>query len=125
MVKQMQIPIQISFEHVEHSNGIEQRVHEELEKLEQFCDRLTKARVVVGKDQHRHRKGDSYNVQIILTLPGAQDIVIARNPAETGRHEDLSVAISDAFSAARRRLQDLVRKRQRRPKANDADSGHS
>ena len=121
----METSIQISFEHVEHSDAIEHRVREELDKLEQFYERLTAARVVINKEQRRHKKGDSYSVRLILTVPGAEDIAVTRDPAETGRHEDLNVTISDAFAAARRQLQDLVRKRQRRPKANVADSGQN
>jgi ribosome-associated translation inhibitor RaiA len=121
----MQTPIQISFEHIEHSGAIEHRVREELDKLEQFCGRLTAARVVVGREQRRRNKGDCYSVRLVLSVPGAEDIAITRDPAETGRHEDIHVAISDAFAAARRQLQDLVRKRQRRPKADEADPGRN
>jgi len=114
----MDTPIQISFEHVEHSDAIEHRLLEEFDKLEQFYGRLTTARVVVDKEQRSHNKGDGYSVRLILSVPGAEDIAVTRDPIETGR---LNVAISDAFAAARRKLQDLARKRQRHPKANLAN----
>jgi ribosome-associated translation inhibitor RaiA len=117
----METPVQISFEHVEHSDAVEHRVRDELDKLEQFYGRLTTARVVIDREQRRHNKGDSYSVRLVLSAPGAGDIAVTRDPVETGRHEDLNVAISDAFAAARRKLQDLVRKRMRHPKANVAD----
>jgi ribosome-associated translation inhibitor RaiA len=121
----METPIQISFEHIEHSGAIEYRVREELDKLEQFCGRLTAARVVIDKEQHRHNKGDSYIVRLIISVPGAEDNAVTREPAEDGRHEDLNVANSDAFAAARRQLQDLVRKRERHPKANKTNPGQN
>lgn len=108
----MQVPLQIAFEHVEHSDPIETRVREEAEKLEEFYGRITSARVVVSCPQHRHQKGDTYQVRIHLTVPDAADIVINRDPAVTGAHEDVYVAIRDAFKAARRQLQDIVRERQ-------------
>ena len=37
----------------------------------------------------------------------------------TGRHEDIQLTITDAFDAARRQLQDFVRKRQGHVKAHE------
>jgi ribosome-associated translation inhibitor RaiA len=108
----MQVPLQINFEHIDHSTTIEARIREEVSKLEEFYNRITSARVVVGRPQHRHRKGDAYSVRIHLTVPGAADIVINRDPAVTGVHEDVQVTIRDAFKSARRQLQDQVRERE-------------
>jgi cold shock CspA family protein/ribosome-associated translation inhibitor RaiA len=115
----MQVPLQVTFEHIAHVDYIEERVRQEAEKLEQFFDRITSARVVIGRPQHRHHKGDTYSVRVHLTIPGAADIAISRDPAATGRHEDVQVTITDAFDAARRQLQDLVRKRQGQVKVHD------
>ena len=107
----MQVPLQISFEHLPHSDAIEARVREEMGKLEQFYDRITAARVVIAKPQARHEKGDTFQVKVHLTIPGAPDIVVSRDPAVTGAHEDAYVAVRDAFKAARRQLQDIVKER--------------
>ena len=107
----MQVPLQIAFEGVQHSDAIEARIREEAKKLEQFHERITSARVVVARPQHRHHKGDIYQIRIHLVVPGAADIAVSREPAATGAHEDVYVTIRDAFSAARRQLQDLRRKR--------------
>lgn len=45
-----------------------------------------------------------------MAVPGG-DIIIRRDPAEKHAHEDVFVAVRDAFHAARRRLQDQVRRR--------------
>ena len=100
----MQVPIQVSFEGIDHSDALEARIREEVDKLEKFNERITSARVVIARPQHRHQKGDVYQVRIHLTLPGAPDIAISREPAATGAHEDAYVTIRDAFSAARRQL---------------------
>jgi cold shock CspA family protein/ribosome-associated translation inhibitor RaiA len=115
----MQIPAEISFEHLEHSNAIEGRVRAELAKLEQFYDRITSARVVVSRPQRRHRHGDAYEVRIQLSIPGAADIIISRQPGNVDAHGDVYVAIRDAFSAAQRQLQDVGRVRQSQVKAHD------
>jgi len=113
----MQVPLQIVFEQIGHSDPIEARIREEAKKLEEFYGRITSARVVIGRPQHRHEKGDTYQVRIHITVPGAADIVISRDPAVTGAHEDAYVTIHDAFKAARRRLQDVVRERSPKTKA--------
>lgn len=107
----MQVPLQIVFEGIDHSDAIEARVREEVGKLEEFYDRITAARVVVGRPQHRRAKGDIYQTRIHLTIPGA-DIVVNVDPSMDHAHEDVYVSIHEAFKAARRQLQDAVRERQ-------------
>jgi cold shock CspA family protein/ribosome-associated translation inhibitor RaiA len=104
--------LKITFQDIDHSDAIEARLREESAKLEQFYDRITSMQVVVARPQHRHHKGDTYRIKLNLAIPGASGIAISRDPAVTGAHEDVYVTIRDAFKAARRRLQDLTRKRQ-------------
>jgi cold shock CspA family protein/ribosome-associated translation inhibitor RaiA len=108
----MQTPLQLTFEDIGHSEFIEARIRDEAAKLEQFYDRIISMRVVVARPQHRHYKGDTYQVRIHIAVPGTADIAISREPAATGAHEDAYVTIRDAFKAARRKLQDLARRRQ-------------
>jgi ribosome-associated translation inhibitor RaiA len=115
----MKVPLQVVFEHIAHVDYIEERVRQEVEKLEQFYDHIMSARVVIARPQHTHHKGDTYSVRLHLTVPGAEDIAVSRDLAVTGRHEDVQVTITDAFDAARRQLQDLVRKRQGHVKAHE------
>lgn len=102
----MEAPLQIVFEGIQHSDAVEARIKEEMAKLEQFSDRITNARVVVARPQHRHHKGDLFQVRIHLVVPEASDIVVSREPGADEAHEDCYVAIRDAFKAARRQLQD-------------------
>ncbi|MGO9484090.1 MAG: HPF/RaiA family ribosome-associated protein [Rhodomicrobium sp.] len=115
----MRVPLQVAFEGIQHSDAIEARIREEAEKLEQFFGRLISARVVVARPQHRHHKGDIYHIRIHLAVPDAADIAVSREPAATGAHEDVYVTIRDAFKAARRQLQDIVRKREGHVKEHD------
>ena len=116
----MQVPLQIVFEHVDHSDALEAAVRTEAQRLERFCDRVTSARVVIARPQHRHHKGDTYCVRIHVAVPGGKHIDISRDPAATGRHEDAHVTIRDAFDAAGRRLQDQVRQLEGEVKAHEA-----
>lgn len=115
----MQVPLKISFQDIGHSDAIEARLREEVAKLETFYNHITSIHVVVSRPQHRHLKGEIFHIKILLTIPGAAEIAINREPAVTGAHEDVYVTIRDAFKAARRKLQDLTRKRQGQVKQHE------
>lgn len=115
----METPAQITFRNFEHSDVIETRVREEIDKLEQFYDRITSCRVVVERPQRRHNKGDTYAVRVVLQMPGAAEVVVNRDPGHDHSHEDVFVAIRDSFASARRQLQDIVRVRQGQVKRHD------
>jgi cold shock CspA family protein/ribosome-associated translation inhibitor RaiA len=119
-VMMMQVPLQIVFEHIAHSDALEAAVLKEAHRLERFYDRITSARVVIGRPQHRHQKGDTYCVRIHVAVPGGKYIDISREPAATGRHEDAHVTIRDAFDAAGRQLQDQVQRLQGEVKSHEA-----
>lgn len=105
----MQVPAQITFHNLDHSDAIEKRVEGEIAKLEQFYGRITSCRVIIDRPQRRHQKGDTYAVRIFLEVPGGKSIVVDRDAGLDHAHEDAFVAIRDAFKAARRQLQDLAR----------------
>ncbi len=115
----MQVPLQIVFEHIGHSDALEAAVRKEAHRLERFYDRITSARVVIARPQHRHHKGDTYCVRVHLAVPGGKHIDVTREPAATGRHEDAHVTIRDAFDAAGRQLQDQIRKLEGEVKAHE------
>jgi cold shock CspA family protein/ribosome-associated translation inhibitor RaiA len=115
----MQVPLQVIFEHICQSDILEAAVRKEAQRLERFYDRITSARVVIARPQHRHHKGDTYCVRIHIAVPGGKHIDITRDPAMTGRHEDAHVTLRDAFDAAGRQLQDQVRKLEGAIKAHE------
>lgn len=105
----MQIPMQVTFRGMDPSPAVEERVREEIAKLEQYSDRITGCHVVVEKSQHRHHQGNLFHVRVDLTLPGTE-VVVKRDPAEHQAHEDVYVSVRDAFDAARRQIMDHVRR---------------
>jgi ribosomal subunit interface protein len=105
----MQIPLQISFRNMDPSPAIEDRIRKKAEKLERFHGRIIGCNVVV-EAPHRHRhKGKLYNVRVDISVPG-KDVIVDRAKPEDHAHEDVYVAIRDAFNAATRRLEDQARK---------------
>lgn len=105
----MQIPLQISFHGLESSPAIESRIREKAAKLEQFHDRIVGCRVTVEAPHHHHRHGKLYNVRIDISVPG-KDVFVGHSGPLNHAHEDVYVAIRDAFNAAGRQLQDHARR---------------
>jgi cold shock CspA family protein len=105
----MQTPLRISFQDMEPSPAIESRIRDMAAKLERFHDRIIGCSVVVEAPHRRRRKGQLCNVRITLSVPG-KDIHVGHTGPQNHAHEDINVAIRDAFDAANRLLEDHVRK---------------
>ena len=105
----MEIRPEISFQNVEHSDAVERAVQARIEELERFFQRIVACRVVVDAPHKNKRKGQIYEIRIDLSVPG-KDIAVTREAGEDHAHEDIYVAIRDAFDAAQRLLEDYVRK---------------
>lgn len=115
----MQVPVQISFHGLDKSEAVETRIREKVAKLEHFFDRITGCRIVVERHHktsaHVHPQGQPYHVSIVLEVPGAE-LVVKRDPKNANKlkdHEDINIALRDAFDAMQRQLKDYVGKRWR------------
>jgi ribosomal subunit interface protein len=106
----MQVPLQITFRHMDSSDAVAARIRERTAELERHFDRITSCRVVVECRHPRHQQGNLFRVRVDLKVPG-REIVVGRDPAAHHAHEDVYVAIRDAFDATRRLLEDHVRER--------------
>lgn len=115
----MQIPLQISFQGMDPSPAVEARIREKAAKLERFHDRIIGCNVVVEAPHRHHRHGKLYNIRIDLSVPG-KDVFVGRSGPLNHAHEDIYVAIRDAFNAAGRQLQDHVRRARGDVKAHEA-----
>lgn len=114
----MQIPVQVTFKGMEPSATVDAKVRQELDKLERYSDRITSCRVTIEEPQRRRHQGNLFQVRIDLTLPGSE-LLVKRHPAEHHAHEDVYVAVRDAFDAARRRLQDHIQRQRLEIKAHE------
>jgi len=105
----MPVPLEISFRNMDPSAAVEARIREKAIKLERFFDRIVGYEVTVEAPHRHHHKGKLYNVRIDITLPGSDVHVGHAGPLDHA-HEDVYVAIRDAFDAAIRQLEDHVRR---------------
>jgi ribosomal subunit interface protein len=100
----MKIPLQITFRNVPHSEAIEATISEKAAKLDRFYERIMSCRIVVEASQRRQHQGKLFCVRIDITVPG-KELAVTRE-----EHEDIYVAIRDAFDNASRRLEEHARK---------------
>jgi ribosomal subunit interface protein len=98
----MNIPTEIMFHQLEHSDAVETAVQRWVARLEHIFDRITKCTVTVSQPHKRHRHGSEFCVNVVVEVPGGE--IAATNM----RHEDIYVAVADAFRAARRQLTDHI-----------------
>lgn len=105
----MDIPLELSFRNTDPSDAVEAKVRERVDKLETYFGRINSCRVVVEAPHRHHRKGKIFHVKIEIGVPG-RTLIVDRDPGKHHAHEDVYVAVRDAFDAARRQLEDHSRK---------------
>lgn len=105
----MQTPLQITFRGMAPSEALEADIRERAGKLERLYSRISGMKVVIEQVERRHLQGNHFQVHVDLVVPG-RELVASRDATTDGRHEDAFVAVGDAFSAVRRRLQDHARR---------------
>jgi ribosomal subunit interface protein len=108
--KDQETIVEIAFRGMEASPAVEERIREKVERLKQFNDRIISCRVTIDEPHRKRQVGKVFHVKIEIGLPGRHDVVVNREPEENHAHEDIYVALRDAFDAARRRLQDAAAK---------------
>ena len=104
----MQRPVEVVFRNMPHSAELEEDIRRRADNLGQYFDHITGCQVVVDASHRHHRQGNLYSVRIHLSVP-RRELVVDRDPGQDHAHEDVEVALRDAFDRARRRLEDYVR----------------
>jgi ribosomal subunit interface protein len=102
--------LRFTFRNIEATPALEEDLRARAEELERFSDDVLSCEVIVEAPHRRHHQGGVYHVRIRLAVSGAE-LVVSRDPPGHQAHEDLYVAIRDAFDAARRQLEDHARRR--------------
>lgn len=116
----MQLPLQVTFRHMEPSEVIETNVRKKAEKLDRFYDQIMSCRVVVEAPHKHHNKGNIYHVRIDVTVPDGE-LVVSRDPELHKEYADVYVAVRDAFDSMVRQLEDYVRKRKQKVKTHQIE----
>lgn len=100
----MQVPLEITYNHIDRSDWIDEYIKERVDRLEQMADGLIGCRVVIEQEQHSKHTGNLYRARVELSLPPKKDLVGDKH----GEVEDLSVQlrpiIRKAFEAVEKQL---------------------
>ncbi len=99
----MEQPLELTFTDMEPSEFVENNIRERVAKLEQLYDRITSCHVSVVAPHKRHQKGNHFDIRIEVRVPGTE-LVVNNRPGDVNAHEDVYVAIRDAFNAMERQL---------------------
>jgi ribosome-associated translation inhibitor RaiA len=120
-------PVRITFRNLKHSDALEAEIRERVARLERYYEGILACRVLIEVPHRHHGRGNRYHLRVDLTVPG-EEIAVSHDAtlypalkdieAEAVKktaeidpvHKEVQVAIRETFDAARRRLQDFVRR---------------
>jgi hypothetical protein len=97
------VPTKITFHGLDRSPTVEARIEDWISKLARVSHDLSRCDVVVESPHRHHRHGRRFHVRIVLERPGGT-VVVDHDRGSDQAHEDVQVAVRDAFLAARRKL---------------------
>ena len=106
----------VTFKGMDHSDAVQDRIEKRVQKLQRIYGRITECRVTVEAPHRQHHKGKLFVVRIHVLLPTG-DLVVNRDAHDKAAHEDIYVALRDAFDAMDRRVEEHVRKIRDRERA--------
>ena len=104
----MQTPVDIAFRHCEPSEEIRSEIAAQVQRLEKFSPRITSCRVVVTGPQTGHRRG-GFEVELRIAMPEHKEVVVDKSHADAPEREHALVAIREAFDAALRQIENVMR----------------
>jgi ribosome-associated translation inhibitor RaiA len=105
----MPIPVTVTFRDMPPSPSVDAFTRRWANRLERVDARIQHCDVVIDQPHRHHEHGRRFRVQVVITIPG-REIAVSQEPGEDGAHEDVRVAVRDSFRAARRQLEDHVRR---------------
>jgi len=105
----MQIPLQVSCENAELSETSRVAIEHEIERLEKYQHHITGCRVAVVAPSAKHRHSSVYRINIWITIPPHENIVVSHQPSDDRGHADAEGSIREAFAAARRQIRALAK----------------
>lgn len=95
--------LQITIPNFEHTEALDNQIRKHAEKLQKYFTEIHLCHVVVKYASKQHHKGNLFDIRLNITVPG-KEIAINREA-----NQDFSIALRDAFNAAKRQLEDYAR----------------
>jgi len=100
---------QVVFHNIDQTDALTEAVQKRIYKLERFCDQIITGRVVLDSPHNNHHKGKVYSVTLEIHT-ASKEVRVNQDQHDNHAHEDLYVAIRDAFDVAERQLRSVDKK---------------
>jgi cold shock CspA family protein len=117
----MQMPLEIAFTDIAPSDALKFLIEQEAKTLDEFHSHITSCRVAVSLPEKRHRSGAPFDIRVLVRMPPGKEIAVARPAADHPEREHAEVAVREVFDAARRQIQDQIRRMRGDVKAHAAE----
>lgn len=104
----MQVPLELTFRHLDKSPAVEALIRKRVEKLEQFRQNIISCRVLVERPHQHESSGSPYRVLLILAVPLGKNVVVDSRPGQHELGESLQTIVNRTFETAERRLKRLT-----------------
>jgi ribosome-associated translation inhibitor RaiA len=116
--------VEVTFRNMQTSEWLEEDIRQRAARLETFCPDIVTCRVMIKKPHRHHENGNRFDVHIDIAVPG-EEIAVSHSPnfrkqTVDGTRKDIRAVVRDAFAAAKRQVQDYVRRRRLDVKAHTA-----
>lgn len=118
----MNVPLEISYRHVDKTEALESLIREKVEKLEDVCDHISSCRIAIEKPHENPSSGTPYRVRIDLRVPPGHELAVDKSPGQGTQYQPLENLIREAFDAARRQLIELNERQHSEVKHHDDQS---
>ena len=101
---------QVVYRKIDQSDSVDAYIEKKVTKLQRLVEEIILCRVVLEAPHQHHNKGKSYHVTIELVLPNLS-IVVSNDHHDKGDHEDLYIALRDAFTAINKQVITKVKRK--------------
>ena len=117
------MPVNVTFRGMESSEFVVARARAHAEQLMALAPEIVGCKIAIEAPSAHHTHGQPFHVRLHLLVPG-NDIILDRDPGRGPEaHADVYVALADAFQVARRRIEELGRKRREESRRSDVSLG--
>lgn len=114
----MQTPLQVTMRNMDRSEALDADIRQRVDKLCQHYSEIISCQIIVEAPLQHKRKGGLFKVRIDISCPVGKVVINKEPPAQRRAHEDVYVALRDAFNAADRKLEEYTSRRKGHIKAH-------
>ncbi|HKY31970.1 MAG TPA: HPF/RaiA family ribosome-associated protein [Candidatus Polarisedimenticolia bacterium] len=115
--------MEITYRDVPKTDELEDLIRTKAGKLERLCADIVSCRIAVEKRQQHQKLGNPHRVRIEVTLPPGKDLVVAKEPGESGAHDLLPKIVREAFKVMERQVKEANSKRRGEVKTHQEPVG--